>query len=355
MVNALLRGAVVAAVGLVAGCKPDIAGAPSIIDGPRILAIKSEPAEAAPKANPTPTITWSTLFVGPDGNLDPSRLDWALCMARKPLATAGEIAPECLAPSGPDLNDLGAGDSVSNLLPDSGCNLFGPNPPVPMPGEPAPRPTDPDSTGGFYQPLRIADDEPDGYEYAVGLTRISCGLARVSPDQAADYQQRYRPNQNPSLSNVVVDPDQSAAPLTSDPSTTAVVNAGSQVTLRATWPDCPLEPTCGDGICGANEDKNDCPADCTDPHGCAGSEPYVYFDLNQRAVVDRREGMRVSWYSAGGSFEHDRTGQPEADAATSYTDNVWTAPNTPGDVYLWAVLRDDRGGVDWGSFVVHVE
>ena len=32
---------------------------------------------------------------------------------------------------------------------------------------------------------------------------------------------------------------------------------------------------------------------------------------------------------------------------TTFTQNVWTAPTTPGPVYLWTVLRDDRGGVDF--------
>ncbi len=154
---------------------------------------------------------------------------------------------------------------------------------------------------------------------------------------------------------MIVNPDADGTPLTAAVDTTATVDAGSRITLRASWPDCPTEPTCGDGICGANEDKMNCAEDCADPHGCTGSEPYVSFDLGSRQIVDRREGMRVSWYSAGGSFEHDRTGQTEADAATSYTDNTWTAPGTPGDVHLWAVLRDDRGGTDWGSFIVHVK
>jgi hypothetical protein len=337
------------------GCKPDIPGSPSVIDGPRVLAIKSEPAEAAPKATTPTTIAWSTLYVGPTGDEDPAVLDWGICTERKALATAGEISPDCLVPSGSALLDLGTGADVTGTLPGDGCRQFGPNPPLPGPGEPAPRPTDPDSTGGFYQPLRIAANEPEGYQYSVGLTRISCGLARVSADQSADFAARYRPNENPALDSVVLGPGGADAALTDDPDTTVTVKATSQVTFRASWATCPTEPICGDGICGANEDKSNCPDDCTDPHGCTGAEPYVSFDLDSREVVDRREGMRVSWYSAGGSFAHDRSGVSEDQAAVPYTDNVWTAPSSPGDMHVWAVLRDDRGGVDWGSFIVHVE
>jgi hypothetical protein len=337
------------------GCTPELPSGASIIESPRILAVRSEPAEATPKGNSPTDMTWSALYVGPNGEEDPSVLDWALCEERKPLATAGEISPACLVPTGIVLVDLGDGASVSGTLPQDGCNLFGPNPPPPAAGQPPARPTDPDSTGGYYQPLRVAENRNGNYDYAVGLTRISCGLARVSSDQAAEYQANYRPNENPSLSGVVVSPGANATPLTDDASTTASVKAGSTVVMRASWPDCPQTPTCGDGICGANEDKASCPDDCTDPHGCGGSEPYVAYDLASLAVVNRREGMRVSWYATAGTFEHDRSGRTEDQASVPSADNTWTAPDHAGDVHVWVVLRDDRGGVDWGSYFVHVE
>lgn len=337
------------------GCTPDLPSGASIIDSPRVLAIRSDPAEAAPKGNAPTEMTWSALYVGPNGDQDPAALAWALCEERKALATAGEISPACLVPTSDALLELGTGASVTGTLPDDGCRLFGPNPPPPGPGEPAPRPTDPDSTGGFYQPLRVAAKEAGDYEYAVGLTRISCGLARVSSDQSTDYQARYRANENPALSSVVVAPGEGERPLSGDADTTAAVGAGSHVVFRASWPDCPTTPSCGDGICGANEDRTNCADDCTNPHGCGGSEPYVAFDLGSRAVVDRREGMRVSWYATAGSFEHDRSGRTEDEASVPYADNAWTAPDHAGDVRVWVVLRDDRGGVDWGSYLIRVE
>jgi len=345
-----------AALGLLGGaCTPDIEGGASIIDGPRVLAIRSDPAEAAPKGNPPTTITWTALFVGPDGDQDPTLLDWAICTERKPLVTAGEMSNECLAAESDALIPVGTGISASGMLPDDGCRLFGPNPPLPKAGEPAPRPTDPDATGGFYQPLRLLADVPHGDVYSVGLTRISCGLARVTGEQALDFQQRYRPNENPDFAEVVLKSGAGNVPLTDDPLTTATVKAGSNVTFTASWPDCPLTSECGDGICGANEDRMNCADDCKEPHGCAGAEPYVAFDLSTRQTVDRREGMRVSWYSNVGTFDHDRTGRPENQAASPYTNNSWTAPSGTADARLWVVLRDDRGGVAFRSLSVHVE
>jgi hypothetical protein len=338
-----------------AACSPDLEGGASIIDSPRILAVRSEPAEAAPKGNPPTSVKWSALFVGPQGDEDPSLLDWAVCTERKPLVTTGEMSLDCLAPTADVLVPLGSGDEVSGTLPDDACRLFGPNPPLPKPGEPAPRPTDPDATGGFYQPLRVREALPHGDEYSVGLTRISCGLARVSAEQALDYQARYRENENPELTSVELANGSGNVPLTDDPETTAVVKAGSHVTFNATWPECPLFPTCGDGFCGANEDKTNCPDDCTEPHGCAGSEPYVAFDLASRELVDRREAMRVSWYSNHGTFDHDRSGRTEEEAAVANSSNTWTAPGSASDVRVWVVLRDDRGGVAYRSLVVRVE
>ena len=345
-----------AALGLLGGaCTPDIEGGASIIDGPRVLAIRSDPAEAAPKGNPPTTITWTALFVGPDGDQDANLLDWAICTERKPLVTAGEMSNECLAAESDALIPVGTGISASGMLPDDGCRLFGPNPPLPKAGEPAPRPTDPDATGGFYQPLRLLADVPQGDVYSVGLTRISCGLARVTGEQALDFQQRYRPNENPDFADIVLKTGDGNVPLTADPLTTATVKAGSNVTFTASWPDCPLTSACGDGICGANEDRMNCADDCKEPHGCAGAEPYVAFDLSTRQILDRREGMRVSWYSNVGTFDHDRTGRPENQATSPYTNNSWTAPNGAADARLWVVLRDDRGGVAFRSLLVHVE
>jgi hypothetical protein len=63
--------------------------------------------------------------------------------------------------------------------------------------------------------------------------------------------------------------------------------------------------------------------------------------------------MRVSWYATGGSFLHDVTGRAAEDPET-YTQNEWTAPAAPGPVYLWAVLRDNRGGIDFSSAEIDV-
>jgi len=60
--------------------------------------------------------------------------------------------------------------------------------------------------------------------------------------------------------------------------------------------------------------------------------------------------MRVSWFATGGSFDVDHTGRLESEFAQTTSDDTWTAPKDPGPVFMWVVLRDDRGGVDWQEF-----
>jgi hypothetical protein len=331
-------------------CAPDIEGGASIIASPRVLAVRSLPAEVEPNK----AVAWDALFVGVEGALDPRELSWAVCTERKPIAVAGPVALNCLEPSGDSLVQVGTGAEVEGTIPKDACRIFGPSPPAPKAGEPTPRPADPDSRGGYFQPVRIRIGK-SGDDYAVGLTRVSCGVAGATVEQSLDYAKRYRPNENPLLENVVLEPDGSALPLGQEEASAPSVAPSSVVTLRASWPDCPVTSSCGDGICGASEDRANCAEDCQVPHGCSGSEPYVNLDPLQRKLVDRRESLRVSWFSPQGTFAHDVSGRPEDEADTRYTDNDWTAPAEAGLFTLWVVLRDDRGGVGFATYFVRVE
>jgi hypothetical protein len=91
------------------------------------------------------------------------------------------------------------------------------------------------------------------------------------------------------------------------------------------------------------------------PKGCSGSEPYLALDREKNELAHRREAIRVSWFATGGRFEHERTGRTEQEASQAFTDNTWTAPNTHGELWLWVVIRDDRGGVGWSSYKLDIE
>ena len=86
----------------------------------------------------------------------------------------------------------------------------------------------------------------------------------------------------------------------------------------------------------------------------ATPETYPVFNLVTQQLETHRESLSVSWFATDGSFEHDRTGRSEAEPDLT-TDNVWTAPLTPGVVvHFWILLRDVRGGVDFAEAAVLV-
>jgi hypothetical protein len=250
---------------------------------------------------------------------------------------------------------LGRGVTVTGKIPKDACRQFGPDVPQGKTGEAPGRPTDPDSTGGFYQPVRVVAPNGKSAILAVAQARLICGPPPLNGEQLLEYQKRVRNNEHPTLSSVLVNGDESTPLSVDDGATESLrVSQGQRITLRATWPACPSQSMCGDGICGQDESAKDCADDCTMPKGCAGAETFVYYDPLTRTLVNHRESMRVAWFAGDGSFGDDHTGRRE-DETETFSDGVWTAPQTSGPVHLWVVLRDSRGGIDWQSYVVDVE
>jgi hypothetical protein len=324
---------------------------------PRLLAIASSPAEAAPPA----AVSLTSLYVNANGPRS-AGLSWAFCVARKALTDEGTVSPDCLASSGPDLVPLGTGPSVTGALPMNGCQLFGPDPPTAVDGQPAGRPVDPDPTGGFYQPAALlVHDAVSGVAHdtgSIGSTRIACGLGGATPDVLVEFNQRYRMNENPalaSLSLVRASGITTVAPDTPGAAPGATATAGESLTLHATWATCPTTPVCGDGVCGIDETIAECPADCTHPLGCSGAEQYLLFDPETQALEVHQEAITVAWFATGGTLADDSSGRAESEAGTPSLDNGWTVPAQTGEVRLWLVVRDDRGGVGWQSYRVQVE
>ena len=79
---------------------------------------------------------------------------------------------------------------------------------------------------------------------------------------------------------------------------------------------------------------------------------YVVYDSAAVRLSERTEQLRVSWYATAGSFSSESR---EALAGESSSTTQFRAPDRGGPVELWAVLRDDRGGVAWQSLTLTVE
>jgi hypothetical protein len=292
---------VVAAAGVVvalaAACVPDLPSDDAKVTTTRVLAVRADPAEAAPGSS----VTFTALVAAPSGTQGAAPIAWSFCTAPKPITTDDAVSTACLG-SG-SLVAAGAGLAVTAKTPKAGCSLFGPDSP---PG--GFRPRDPDVTGGYYQPLR-ADLEAGATAFE--LARIKCDLANASASAASQFAAAYHVNQNPTLAPLT-------ATLGGAPVDLAHVPAGAKVTLTASWPD-------------------------------AAAETYAYFDPPSQTVSTKRESMRVAWYSTDGTFGTESNGRAADDPATSVT-NDFTAPSATTTVHAWVVLRDSRGGVDFAAY-----
>jgi hypothetical protein len=354
MVTRRSLGLALAALATMVGCQPEFVDRASTIGAQRVLAVRSDPAEGAPGV----TIQYTALVGDPSGTRSDVPIEWAYCTLPKPVSETNDINTLCFG-TGPFIKDFATkGQSVSAEIPtgkDNACNQFGPDLPD-IPGQPPGRPADPDSTGGYYQPIRLVIPHGAAYDLSVGETRLTCNLPGATQEVLVAYFKRYKANQNPDLASVSAStaPDVPLMPEAMGDSG-LVVSRGATVAFTASWAECPTEPACGNGFCEAGEDTINCKADCEVPVGCTGSEPYVSFDLATRTLLDRREAMRVSWYSNGGSFTDDRTGRTEQEAALVTTTNTWTAPATAGTATMWVVLRDSRGGIGWKSYRIAVQ
>ena len=326
-----LIAAVVAGAALLS-CAPTFPDTTSIVTSPQVLAVQASPAEGALGA----TFTMTALYVDASGPRDPSDLGWAMCLKQKPLGEPGPIDPGCFVASAPELVQLGTGASAQATIPADACQLFGPDSPPPLPGQPSARPTDPDTTGGYYLPVRL---ESAGGAWSAALERIACQPSGVTQAVFTAFTSDYHLNTNPTITTLSsLGPGGSATPIVPDapagsPTPAASVNAaprGQRVSLQVDWPACTG----------------------TDP--CGGAEGYIDVDPTSKQIATRRESMVASWYATGGTFDDDRSGRSETDLATNAA-NGWTAPSAPGTVHLWVILRDARGGVGWESYTLAVQ
>lgn len=313
------------------GCKPDVGSPASLITGPTILAVRGEPAEAAPEQQ----VTYEVLAVDVDGRI-PSvdstvtrPVLWAVCKTPKPPIETNAVSRTCV--DGETLpGQYGFSlASFSAAMPFEACNLFGPIAPVAKAGEAPVRPRDPDVTGGYYLPVRVSVWIPEGQRregmagedtlVSFGLERIACGLANVRSEVARKFAQTYTLNKNPRLAGLrVIEP----AVKDMRPAQPVHVAQNTTVTFVASWSD---------------EDAESFPA----------------YDVETSTLKTRRESLVVAWYATDGKFEHDSTGRGEDEMETE-TSNRWTAGG-PGNVHLWLVLRDNRGGTDFSSYEVVVD
>ncbi len=284
------------------GCEPSFSDRPSLVLGPKVLAVRSEPAEAAPGAS----VTLSSLVVDAKGTVAAPPSAWGFCRAQKLASENGAVSPECAGEGAIVAIASTLGPAVATMPADA-CSLFGPNTPA---GSDL-RPRDPDPTGGYFTPVRLRTND----KIAFGLLRTTCDLANAPGDVVTAFAQTYRPNKNPRVASITRVDDDKEGPFSS-------AKRGESVRLRVRWAD-------------------------------ADAEHYAYYDPEDVRLIDRRESLRVSFYMTAGSLDLDRSGRDENDLNT-FTDDVWHAPGDATTVHFWFVLRDSRGGVAFAATSIDV-
>jgi hypothetical protein len=288
------------------GCQPELGRPASLIDRERVLGVRAEPAEAGP----SDAVTYTSLVASPAGTVTSPAMVWSVCKLRKPVDENTPVSQACLTDA---LTPASQGPSATIPMPSAACVNFGPL--APASKNETLRPTDPDSTGGYYQPLRLDLDTGQGVSQTIIRERIACDLAGASLLLAQEFRARYTINRNPTLAalDVLVDD----VPVSFD-----AIPAGSRVRMRASWSE-------------------------------ASPETYPVFDAMSQTLTDRREALWVSWYATAGRFDDSTTGRAETDPAL-WTENGWQAPAEVGTYYLWLVLHDSRGGTDFATYGVTV-
>jgi hypothetical protein len=339
---------------LLAACAAPLDDNSALIVDERLLAVVARPAEVAPGATQSLTGLWA----GPDGLQADAALGWGVCRRPKPLAELGPASPDCLEAESASLDPLADGPTATLVVPEDACSLFGPNPPPPVEGEEPGRPADPDITGGFYQPVAVFGPGAQEGEAAAGIasTRLRCGLANVSQETYIAWNEGYHDNLAPEIEALELRVDGDPVPVQREgDAATATVPAGAAVALELRWPECPLEAACGDGVCSGGETAAACAEDCgATGDRCAGAEAYVVQVPGTDALELAREAVSVAWFTTGGALDAPRAGRAEDDAART-VEGRWTAPSSPGDELLVAVLRDSRGGISALSLTLTVD
>ncbi|HTN51732.1 MAG TPA: hypothetical protein VML50_04970 [Anaeromyxobacter sp.] len=266
-----MRRTILLSATLLCACAPSFDPA-SYVKGIRVLAVKAEPAEVAPGQS----TTLSALAVDTSGAT--VQAVWIACT--EPAVTgSGPVNPDCFGPgTAPYLVPLGTGLTLDATIPAVAPADFGP----------------PDAGGGVYLPI---------------VVRASSASGAVTGEYGLRLAQGAPPNQNPTLSDVVVVAGATLTPL--DPATPLEVHAGDQLTLR------------GEFAPGSAE---------------------TYQTVVSGVPSTVTEILRVSWFASGGSLSEAVTGGDKPDT-------VWTAdthlPPAGSIIDLWVVGRDERGGTDF--------
>lgn len=299
MTRALLLAALLASLSLV-GCTDYGFVPPSLIEGPRLLAVRATPPEAAPGVD----ITLDAITARP--NDEALTFEWS-----------ADLSPRALAAS--------SGQTIGQ--PSPGQVILGTGASVTLPGA--------DTDAAIDALLdEVRDAEPATPEHVVltvyrevGLVlevqvivRDARGEILVEGFKRVNLTPRDRTGTNPPAPRFRVGE--------------RWVSAREGDASRCVAEGDPPEVARGQAVVLAPDDD------------AAWLETYPALDLDGRTITGV-ENAYYSWFSTAGDFQFDVTRAPEREL-------TWTAPDVEGDVPLWLVVRDGHLGTSACRAVVRV-
>jgi len=277
-----------------AGCSTEIDRSISFVDGPRILAVRAEPAESLPDG----TVIYSALAVTSTGPKIDAPIDWSFCTSPALPGEDGSVSSECVVAAAAS---VAIGNDVALGTPADACRRFGPLGMPTKSGKAPTQPPAPDASGGYSQPVRLVWNATLTFAFE----RLTCAPVGISLDLAQAYRNARAPNLNPQLLPA---------------SDLGVATAGSAVSVSAAWTP-------------------------------ESRDSYLTVDVQQGVLMTNTEKLWLAWFVTGGTLAHDFA---VAEVGETSTTNEWRLPDQSGTYYLWTVLHDSRGGVDFSEAAVVV-
>lgn len=292
----------------VPACFPKFEDRPYLLSEPTVLAVRSTPAELPPNL----PMALDALVATPDGTAT-GPLGWAFCTEPRRAEERTSVTADCL--NGDKLAAIA--DPTMVTMPMDACFQFGPVSPPTMGSNDVPRrPSDPDPTGGYYVPVRVDYSPTTGAgASSFGFVRVRCDLAGATRDVFDAFQMSYTNNVNPQVG---------AFTLAGQAQTQMAVSQGATVDFALALP-------------------------------ASDAEAFPIYTAIDGLLSDAVETLTVSWYVTDGTLTRSKQTLTADELAAGAFATSWTAPATAGTVYGWAILRDDRGGVDWQAFELTVQ
>lgn len=299
------RSAIFLLNGLLVACETPEDLAPYEIRAPRILAVRTLPAQVMPNQ----PVKREVLAVDARGEPLPTAPMFARCELPKTLGERSLVSQACMLGYGLVATSQDA--PVDALA----CQRFGPTPVAPKKDEPIPRPVPPDQSGGYYSPEKVWI--PGAGLEAFFRIRTRCDLLGSTRDVFDAFEAQYQPNQSPDLAAAtlfgVTDPSQAQWQL--------LAPIGVPVKLALQVP-------------------------------ATMAQPYLKYELTRNELIPQREQLTLRWFASGARLERSEQSYNglTLDRNQPFENTLTLGPS--GRARVWMVLEDDRGARSWRSLLV---